>query len=77
MLVTEGTWEAVRHEIREGLRCYHLTKLEARRPRQFSGLGGHVEGALCRSSLDACSSRLCRGLLEGLLAGATWTADRA
>ena len=77
LLVTEGTWGAVRHEIREGLRCHHLTNLEARRPRQFGGLGGHVEGALCRSSLDACSSGLRRGLLEGLLAGATWTADRA
>ena len=77
LVVTEGTWGAVRHEIREGLQCYHLTKLEARWPRQFSRLGGHMEGALCRSSLDACNSGLRGGLLEGLLAGAMWTADPA
>ena len=77
LLVIEGTWGAVRHEIRDGLRCDHLTKLEARRPRQFAGLGRRMEGALCRSSLDACSSGLRLGLLEWLLARATWMAARA
>ena len=65
------------HLFREALRESQLTALEKRRPRTFGGMGARLGRTLTLSDIATCDTELDKSLLTGVMAGPTWTADRA
>ena len=65
------------HVFREVLRKQQLRQLEARRPRLFGGMDASIHRALTLTHAADCDNQLDKALLQGVLAGALWTAVRA
>ena len=77
LCLLQPAWSEPKHRIRDSLRHNTLRGLEARRPATFGSLGGGLDRAACRHGLRVAQSELEASLLRGLVAGATWTAERA
>ena len=77
LCLLQPAWSELKHCIRDSLRHHALRGMEARRPGTFGGLGGGLDRAACRHGLRVAQSELEASLLRGLVAGATWTAERA
>ena len=67
----------MRHHMRESQGHRAFRELEGRRPGTFGGRGGAVHRQACREGRQVASTERERNVLQGLLAGATWTAGRA
>ena len=72
----QGTWGAMCHAIRDGLRYRSVQRLVARRPRLFTGLGCVANKQLLPPTLRGLVE-LDASLLRGAMAGSIWTAHRA
>ena len=72
-----GDFKLVKHNIREPLRSQQITKLIARRLRQFAGMHHHTNRRLVCASIASFQSKQERSLLRTLLRGGLWTTVQA